>query len=207
MNFDIITIQSQMILQSTVNNILALNDLTCEYQLSLTPAQAADLAETRSLALRDQGLVEFGEGILCELIDAFCDSPYLNMDNYAESLNTLTEIFYYIKNESRGYFLFTEKTEDNRKKESWKNETRSMVKDSDIIAGMKEAFDTICEGSLELLAGQEADKIAKSFLGEYAPDYSEYINDHSVADGNTLNYLKRKNYLERRRNRRDIVND
>ena len=116
MNFDLIAVQSQMIRQNMINGILKLNDLSSQFHLALTPAQADDLVETRSLALRDQGMVEFGEGILCELIDVFCDSPYLNMDNYAESLNTLVEIFYYIKNESRGHFLFTREAEGGFKK-------------------------------------------------------------------------------------------
>jgi len=128
--------------------------------------------------LRERGLLEFGEGILVELIDVFCDSPYLNMDNYAESLNALTEIFYYIKNESQGWFVFKEVDEDEKKvTRTLKNETRSMISDKDIIAEMKNAFDTVCEGSIELLAGREADEIAKSFLTDYKPEYKPISPD------------------------------
>ena len=64
-------------LQREAETILACNEQTAAAGLTLTPAQAAALAQTRAESLRRTGRVEFGGGITQALIRAFCDSPYL----------------------------------------------------------------------------------------------------------------------------------
>ena len=58
----------------------------------------------------------------------FCASPYVDDQNYLSILYDLQEIFYYLK-----------------------NETDDKIGDSPLISMMKEYFDNICMGSLELL--------------------------------------------------------
>lgn len=126
------------------------NDLTVKFGLVLTEAQALALVETRSFVLKKNGRIEFGGGVIDEIINEFCDSPYLSMHNYEETLHELLETFYY-----------------------YKNETLDLMSDDDLIKYMKNAFDGICQGSLELLSGLELYKLARNLRYGYAPDYSD----------------------------------
>ena len=149
--------------QQAISDVLKMNTFSAQFGLTLTPAQAEDLVETRFLSLKDHGRIELGKGIAEKLITEFCDSQYLNNDNYAEHLNELMEIFYHLKVESRELLGVD-----------------GLISDDDMIAEMKKAFETICQGSMELLAGREGMKIARAFTGEYAPDFDE---DHNHEGG------------------------
>src|SRR5574344_673632 len=83
--------------QQMERELSALNEKTSRYGLTLSQREITELAEGRMEALQSSGRVEFGEGILPRLALAFCDSPYLNEENYAESLGELQECFYYYK--------------------------------------------------------------------------------------------------------------
>ena len=74
-----------------------------------------------------------------KLITAFCDSPYMNKQNYSETLERLLEIFYY-----------------------YKNETDERLSDNELIDYMKTFFNGSCEGSLELLESREMDSLARA---------------------------------------------
>jgi hypothetical protein len=78
-------------------------------------------------------------GIIGKLIKAFCDSPYMNKQNYSETLERLLEIFYY-----------------------YKNETDEKLSDNELIDYMKTFFNGSCEGSLELLESRELDSLARA---------------------------------------------
>lgn len=123
---------SVLMLQQAVGEILVLNEKTAEYGLTLTEKQAVALAVSRQENLRSAGRIEFGGGIICRLAEAFCDSPYVNRQNWEETLHDLLELFY-----------------------SFKNETWDAVSDRDLIAFMRQAFNGSCGGSLELLADRE----------------------------------------------------
>ena len=164
MIFDLIKASSSTLIQQhAVSEILQMNELTRQFGVSLTPAQAKDLVETRQLALKDHGRVEFGKGVTGKLIDTFCNSQYIHSHNYAETLNQLLEIFYYLKSESYDTIMVD-----------------GAISDEGIIEGMKKAFDTICHGSIELLADREGLKIARSFIHDYEPDFNE---DHNHVKG------------------------
>lgn len=139
MSFEIIPFATGLIQTHTEHEILKCNDYTALFGLTLTRTQAAELAETRSLTLRDYGRIEFGGGAVGKLIKVFCDSPYLSMCNYAETLHELTELFY-----------------------AYKNESLDLVSDDDLIRFMKTSFDGVCQGSVELLNGRELYRLAKN---------------------------------------------
>lgn len=84
-----------------VEELLACNADSSPYGLRLNAGEAAQLLECRSQALRSAGRVELGGGILPRLIRAFCASPYLEQDSYAETLAQLQEAFYFCKSEAR----------------------------------------------------------------------------------------------------------
>lgn len=121
----------------TEQDILAKNAHTASHGLTLTAAQAAALAQTRTESLAKSGRIEFGGGMVGRLIDAFCDSPYITQEQYEESLHTLIGLFY----------------------ES-KTQTRDRVSDDALIQFMKTAFNGTCHGSFALLE-QQLEQLAR----------------------------------------------
>lgn len=136
-----------------VNEIIKCNEYTANYSLVLTVAQAIELIATCTHSLKENKRVEFGSGLIEKIIKEFCDSPYISMENYAETLHELIEIFYY-----------------------YKNETLDLISDDDLIKFMHKVFDSICQGSLELLYGRELEKMAHNLRFGHAYDYSEEDN-------------------------------
>lgn len=150
MAFELSLLSEALVEKQAVNEVMKCNNLTENFGLVLTEAQALALVETRSFALKENGRIEFGGGIIDRIINEFCDSPYLSMHNYEETLHELLEIFYY-----------------------YKNETLDLISDDDLVKHMKSAFDGICQGSLELLSGRELYKLARNLRYGYSPDYSD----------------------------------
>ncbi|MCE5195533.1 MAG: DUF6323 family protein [Negativicutes bacterium] len=143
-------VNSALLQKQAVNEILGLNQVTRQYGLTLSQSQAVELVETRALALRQTGRIEIGGGVIDKMISAFADSPFLTSYNYAETLNDFIELFYYFK-----------------------NETLEQVSDDDLIRYMSKAFNGVCQGSLELLAGRELVRMAHNIRFGLAVDYEE----------------------------------
>lgn len=150
MDFDLIPLASGLINKQAVSEIVGCNDYTQKFGLALTSEQATELVQTRADTLRAQGRIEFGGGVIDKIIKAFCDSPYLSMRCYAQTLHELTDIFY-----------------------SYKNETLDLISDDDLIDFMKSSFDGVCQGSTDLLAGRELYRLAKNLRLGLPIDYSE----------------------------------
>lgn len=89
--------------------------------------------------LKEQHRIEFGEGILPKLIYTFCDSPYIDQNNYVDVIIRLQEIFYRCK-----------------------NETMDVLTDEELLECMKTVFDGECEGSLEFMEETAMDEIARA---------------------------------------------
>ena len=150
MDFELIPFTSGLIQKQAAREVIKCNDATARYGLILTPVQALELVETRSVSLRENGRIEFGGGVIDKIIKEFCDSPYISMHNYEQTIHQLLEIFYY-----------------------YKNETLDLISDDDLIQHMKTAFDGICQGSLDLLAGRELYRLAKNLRSGLSSKYSE----------------------------------
>lgn len=146
MPFEIISAFSTLLEKQAITEIEKSNDVSARFGLALSRQDAVELVETRNLALDSNGRIEFGGGIINKIIMAFCSSPYLTTDNYAGSIHDLTEIFYF-----------------------YKNETLDLIDDDDLIKFMRDRFNGICQGSLELLAGRELDNLVSSIRFGYAP--------------------------------------
>ena len=110
--------------------LLALNERTAAYGLRLSAAEAAVLVRSGEEALRSTGRIELGGGIAPQLIETFCDSPYLSQEDYVETLCELTALFYQAK-----------------------SLTADKLSDRALLQWMKRAFDGECAGSLDRLAG------------------------------------------------------
>ncbi|MDD3224356.1 MAG: DUF6323 family protein [Clostridium sp.] len=160
MSFELITFNSSIIRKQAVYEIEKCNNVTANYGLVLNHQQAVELIETRTYALNVSGRIEFGGGVIDKIIKEFCDSPYISMHNYTETLHELIEVFYY-----------------------YKNQTLDLISDDDLIKFMKKTFDGVCQGSLELLSCRELAKMARNLRYGYAPDYSEdNISDEDEED-------------------------
>lgn len=138
MNFSLLTLPDQILTKSAVNSLVTTNDFTARFGLWLTTEDATRLVETRQKSLEMAGRIEFGGGILNALIFEFCDSPYIQQDDYLSTMEELLEIFYY-----------------------YKNEASDEIGDQELLSIMKYAFDNTCHGSVDLLQGRDLDEMAR----------------------------------------------
>ena len=134
---------SPLVSLSEVNKILTCNDYTVNYSLVLSHEQVRELIKTRQEALKANGRVEFRSVIIEKLVYEFCDSPFLFQDNFAQTLHELIDIFYY-----------------------YKNETRGVLSDNELIQFMGKAFNGFCQGSLELLSGTALEEMVFDLFGK-----------------------------------------
>lgn len=114
--------------QNCIQKVMEVNKKTEQFGLALTEEDATILMENRKSVLRNQQRVEFGEGILPKLIFTFCDSAYIDQENYVDTIIRLQEMFY----------LF-------------KNEMLDEISDDELLHFMKEQYEDICFGDLEYL--------------------------------------------------------
>ncbi|MBQ2937406.1 MAG: hypothetical protein IJE05_00745 [Clostridia bacterium] len=136
--------------QIEIANIKKCNEYTSKYGLILLDNQISNLLERRKETLKETGRIELREGIIDKLIKEFCDSPYINQENYAETLYELVEIFY-----------------------EYKNETLDLITDDELIKFMKKSFDEIAQGDLEYLSGTVMYRMRENLLNGKSIDYIE----------------------------------
>ena len=150
--------------KNQLQKVIACNQYTEVFGITLTQQEAIRLLEARKLSLKEQERVEFGESILPKLIFAFCDSPYLYQDNYEETIEALQDIFYLYKNES-----LDELTDD------------------ELIEYMKNEFNGSCQGSLEYLEDTSLEQFARGirkrthgFLGRYEEEEEDDADEDEL---------------------------
>ncbi|MGG7179264.1 DUF6323 family protein [Clostridium paraputrificum] len=115
------------------------NEMTIKYGVTLSDIQIESLINKRFESLKNTGRVEFGDGVLKELIEAFCDSPYIIQENYEETLEELQDIFYFFKGEAM-----------------------EEIADDELIEFMKECFNKECQGSIEYLSGTSLEELCRN---------------------------------------------
>lgn len=141
--------------QIEVANIKKCNEFTNKYGLMLSDAQIESLMEKRIDILKNTGRIEFRNGIIDKIIKEFCDSPYINQENYVLILCGLLDIFY-----------------------EYKNETMDLVTDDELIKFMKKSFNGICKGDIEYLSGTVMYKMKQMVLNGELIDYIEIGEDY-----------------------------
>lgn len=114
--------------QNQLAKVVETNRVTQQYGLSLSEQEAQMIVAERSQALRESRRVEFGEGILPKIIYEFCDSDFIDQNNYVDTLVRLQDIFY-----------------------MYKNEMLDEISDDELLHFMREQFDQVCYGDLEYL--------------------------------------------------------
>ena len=141
--------------QIEVANIKKCNEFTNKYGLTLSDTQIESLMEKRIDILKNTGRIEFRNGIIDKIIKEFCDSPYINQENYVLILCGLLDIFY-----------------------EYKNETMDLVTDDELIKFMKKSFNGICKGNIEYLSGTVMYKMKQRVLNGELIDYIEIGEDY-----------------------------
>lgn len=116
--------------QNQVGKIIEANRVTAQYGLSLTEEEAKLILRERTDSLREQKRVEFSDSITPRIIYEFCDSDFIDQNNYVETIIRLQEIFYL-----------------------YKNEMLDEISDDELLHLMKEQFEEICFGDLDYLEG------------------------------------------------------
>lgn len=141
--------------QIEVANIKKCNEFTNKYGLILSDTQIESLMEKRIDILKNTGRIEFRTGIIDKIIKEFCDSPYINQENYVLTLYDLLDIFY-----------------------EYKNETMDLVTDDELIKSMKKAFNGVCKGDIEYLSGTIMYEMKQRILKGDLIDYIEIGKDY-----------------------------
>lgn len=109
-------------------DIVKCNEVTAAFGIRLSQHDVKVLLNARTRALARTGRVEYEGGVIEKLVTAFCDSPYLMQDGFADAMEEMIDVFY-----------------------EFKNDTLDGVDDDDAIELMKRFFDRECAGSLEWL--------------------------------------------------------
>jgi hypothetical protein len=113
---------------SEAREIKHCNQMSRRYGLALSELQIEALIEEHALALKHTDRIEFGSGILKDLIEVFCASPYILPDDYESTLAELQGMFYQCKNDSR-----------------------EEISDEELLETMRTLFDETAHGSLDYL--------------------------------------------------------
>lgn len=117
-----------LITQGGSVDIARCNETASKFGIKLSQSDAVALTAARKKALARTGRVEFAGGIIEKLVFAFCDSPYLDQDGFAQAMEDIIDIFY-----------------------EFKNDSLDEVDDDEAIAMMKRLFDEECAGSTDAL--------------------------------------------------------
>ncbi|MGB4661415.1 MAG: DUF6323 family protein [Mobilitalea sp.] len=150
-----------MLNQHTETAIRQCNEFTVKNGLILSEPEIAQLVESRKNALEKSGRIEFGGGVIQKIIMEFADSPYINQDDYAETLIELQEYFYYFK-----------------------NEVLDLISDDELIHKMKKYYDDVCQGSLDYLKSTMLENYSRDLrygtnqyekIDGYEDNYEEFL--------------------------------
>lgn len=114
-----------------VDSLRRLEPVTQRYGISLTANELNRVADARLSSLADSGRIELGRSAVADIAYAFCDSPWVSRENWADTLCALTEAFFYFKNASD-----------------------DTIPDDELIGLMRAYFDRHA-GSLEYLEGAD----------------------------------------------------
>lgn len=159
--------------------LLDCNNKTAAFGLMLTEDDAKLLLSERKSALRQQERLEFGEGILPALIDAFCDSAYITQETYVETLTELQDIFY-----------------------EYKNESFDRLTDSELLSFMAQQFEEVCFGDVEYLRSTclerfcRAIRQGKPLLEKERDEYALSENENPYTGLSEENHWNRNLFLQ-----------
>ena len=153
--------------QNQLSKMMETNRLTQQYGLALTEQEAKLIVSERASALQKERRVEFGESITPKIIYEFCDSDFIDQNNYVETLIRLQEIFYL-----------------------YKNEMQDEISDDELLHFMKEQFEQTCFGDLDYLEGT----CLNIFSQAIRAGYRGYMSTEGHGEYEAFDEVKRWDY-------------
>jgi hypothetical protein len=161
---------AQMQLTKVAGELESCNRQIERYGLSLTnqDIQALVAGRLESLELSDR--VEFGGGVVREIVLAFAGSPFVSQENFLPTVLEIQELFY-----------------------DFKNESLEQIPDDDLIAKMRSLFDDPSGGDLGYLEEALFEGLARHVREEAAgaiveDDAADPDADRAAANALTLAY-------------------
>ena len=139
-----------------LEELRGVNAVSARFGLRLSEQGMRELAQARTHALTDHGRVELGASAVKNIVDGFCDSPYLLQEDYEATLLELVDAFYYFK-----------------------NACGEQLTDDELILAMRERFDAF-DGSVEAVVGTSLEALCRARrLGQ---DYDEGWEEDDAYD-------------------------
>jgi hypothetical protein len=135
--------------------------------LSLTSQDIRVLVAGRLEALAVSDRVEFGGGVVREIVLAFAASPHLSQANFVPTVLDLQELFY-----------------------EFKNESLEQIPDDELIAKMRSLFDDVAQGDLGYLEQALFEGLARHVREAAAGPIAEDGAADPDADIAAMNALK-----------------
>ena len=121
-----------------LEELRGVNETGARFGLKLSEQGMREIARARANALRDQGRVELGASAVKSIADGFCDSPYLQQEDYESTLQQLVDAFYYFK-----------------------NECCDLLTDDELIAAMRVRYDAF-DGSVDAVFGTSLEALCRA---------------------------------------------
>lgn len=150
-----------------LERVLECNKKTEQYGLVLTQEDATKLLEYRKSSLKDSNRIEFGKGVLPLIIDYFCDSGYVNQENYADTMSEIQEIFY-----------------------TYKNEAQNELTDEELLSFMRRQYDEVCFGDIEYLRNTCLERYTRATRSGFHRDMQSRLRDEYTLRDTENEYSK-----------------
>jgi hypothetical protein len=155
-----------MQLAKVVSDIRSCNSEIERYGLSLTTQDIQALVAGRLESLESSERVEFGGGVVRQLVLAFAGSPFVSQERFVSTVLELQELFY-----------------------DFKNESLERIPDDDLIATMRSLFDDPAQGDLGYLEEALFEGLARHVREEAAGVVIEDDAADPDADNAAMNAL------------------
>lgn len=138
-------------MRQTQKALTVCNAYTEKYGLVLSDAQITSLSKSRIRSLNENNRIEFGDGVIEKIVYAFCDSPYIDNQNYSAELENLQDLFYCLK-----------------------NECEDRLSDDELIFAMQTLFNCEAHGSSEYLRSVPVSRYFDVASGKYVFEKEEF---------------------------------
>lgn len=155
-----LSLSQRSISDDEANRMLAqCNAKTQERGLILNKQEVTTLIQQRNTTLREVGRVEFGQGPLVELASAFCDSPYVSEEGYAETLGELQDAFYQLKEVAE-----------------------EAISDEDLVEALHYLFDEKAHGAFEFFDGVSSKTLHDAIEALNTDDNADWSEEEAYCE-------------------------
>lgn len=149
---DIIPKMELSFAEDGAHEIMLTNEISKTFGLNLSSQDSREIIIARNTTLKDYGRIEVDTEITRKIIMQFCSSPYIQQDDYMETIIEIQDLFHYIKNE----------LDDN-------------IGDAELIEKLADLYNYKCFGVFELLEGRETEKIIRQY--KFGDDYDQELEE------------------------------